>query len=81
LQLTGAMGALRVAGLLLATILTPVGAAFVAIAAAAIILARQFPDLGKSWEQVTQAFSSLLAGDFTKAFNSSARRSPGSGAT
>jgi hypothetical protein len=69
-QLTGAFGLLRAAGLVLAVVLTPVGAAFTAITAAAIILARQFPDLGKSWESVKQAFTSLLAGDFGKAFES-----------
>lgn len=68
LQLVGAFGLLRTAGLILATVLTPVGIAFLGIAAAAVILARQFPDLGKSWELVTQAFSNLLAGDFDKAF-------------
>lgn len=67
-QVTGALGALGAAGRLVAVLLTPVGAAFAAIGASAIILARQFPDLGASWQLVTQAFSSLLNGDFDKAF-------------
>jgi hypothetical protein len=67
-QITGAFGGLAAAGRLVAVALTPLGAAFVAITASAIILARQFPDLGKSWDLVTEAFSNLLHGDFDKAF-------------
>ncbi len=69
LQLSGAMAVLRVAGLVLATVLTPIGAAFVAVAASAVILSRQFPDLGRSWQQVTEAFSSLLSGDLSRGFD------------
>ncbi|MBR1150076.1 hypothetical protein [Bradyrhizobium sp. JYMT SZCCT0428] len=69
-QLFGAFTLLAGVGRIVALALLPLGASFLAIAASAIILARQFPDLGKSWEQVTQGFSNLLAGDFDKAITS-----------
>lgn len=68
LQLVGAFGALAATGRFVVAAMTPVGASFLAIGASAIILARQFPDLGASWQLVTEAFSNLLNGDFDKAF-------------
>ncbi|MBX9757206.1 MAG: hypothetical protein K2Y29_00405 [Beijerinckiaceae bacterium] len=69
LQISGVLGVFIPVAVGIAIILSRLSGGFVAIAAAAIILLRLFPDLGAAWDAASAAFDNLLNGDLSGALS------------